>query len=328
MFLILFIIIYTSIHQFVSSKEKVFCKSFLYFCKMKQNVPFKSRRYSSRCNVTKHEVLFLEEGESCPTMFLFFWQSQNILVSRQLHLEIGNKTGKFFIYHCCMPETLNSRLWSLEKSLCKRINKKSSSIFFVATKALTKAGATQLLMFTWCYISDNPAKPPLCIYFQRALGPWFELPEFDWLWLQNPQYHIPPLRSAICVTLPAAKQRSRGHCLFFFVRKKKRKKKKHCVTANSRTSGLLVLEHHDSRHPPPSFQNKQLLWPDCALSTGTESCIVASIVCPRWHSPRCMYSVHSPARLCCGKQTLKRHVVGLSDNRKPQQLSKALLQRL
>lgn len=80
-------------------------------------------------------------------------------------------------------------------------------------------------MFAWRYISDNPAKPPLCIYIQRALGPPFELPEFDWPRLQNPQYHIPPLRSAICVTLPAAKQRSRGHCLFLFVRKKQKKQK-------------------------------------------------------------------------------------------------------
>lgn len=43
-----------------------------------------------------------------------------------------------------------------------------------------------------------------------------------------------------------------------------------CATVNSGSvADGPVLEHHDSRRPPPSFQNKQLLWRDCAQSTGT-----------------------------------------------------------
>lgn len=48
------------------------------------------------------------------------------------------------------------------------------------------------------------------------------------------------------------------------------KKIYNCATANSGTIvDRTVLEHHDSRRPPPCFQNKQLLWSDCAQSTGT-----------------------------------------------------------
>lgn len=79
-----------------------------------------------------------------------------------------------------------------------------------------------------------------------------------------PNLQWPYSLSAICMLLFAAKQPSKGHCIFLSLCLNT-----HCVQQQIVKPATALGTSWQPR-PPPTFQNKQLLWSDCILSTGTE----------------------------------------------------------
>ena len=103
---------------------------------------------------------------------------------------------------------------------------------------------------------------PLLIF-----GFWSKLSELNWQSLQLWPYSL--LRSLICM-IPCFLPNSRpiqGSLYFSLC------PNTHCLWQQT-VKPATGLGSSWQPHPPPSFQNKQLLWPDCVLSTGTESYIL------------------------------------------------------
>lgn len=133
--------------------------------------------------------------------------------------------------------------------------------------------AKPLHMWRLRYKNKTLAELRLCAYFHWRWICGSRLPESDW----RPRLTISASQKCNLCDPPCCQTQIQGSLsVSLCLKQQKHRQKKtpssnsNCATVNSGSvADGPVLEHHDSRRPPPSFQNKQLLWRDCAQSTGT-----------------------------------------------------------